>query len=95
MSLTLYIDSDGHTGSTHVCVLDEDGTCLGELRHVQTLNWSLDVRAGVADVELRVLRVPGRFQADNDRVLVRMVGKRWWRRRLANFAHRLRFGRAR
>jgi hypothetical protein len=91
--LTLYVDSDGSVGGTHVLVLGEDGQCLGELRHVTALDWNLAVSGGRAELKLRVLRVPGRYLADKDRVMLRMVGSRW--RWLSNFIHRVRFGRRR
>lgn len=63
---TLYIDSDGTLAGTHVLVIGEDGTCLGELKGVQAVKWDIAAasghRKGMAG--LLVANTPGRFLAN-------------------------------
>lgn len=77
---TLYIDSDGTGRGTHVIVIGEDGSYLGELKTVKRLKYSVEVNER-ATVELTVTQVPGRFIADQ--VLIselESAKKPWWRR---------------
>lgn len=78
----LFIDADGHFGSTDILVLGEDGSALGQLDGVVGLNYQVDHVRRKARVDLTLLSVPGRFLADD--VLIKELGvkkkRRWWRR---------------
>lgn len=76
---SLYIDCDGTPRGTHVVVIAEDGTCLGELKRVQKVEYNLSVKS-MPQVTLTVLKVPGRFLAQQ--ALIKTVKRRHWRRRL-------------
>lgn len=74
---SLYIDSDGTPGGTHVAVLGEDGSCLGELKRVEKVDFSLSTES-MAEVKLTIRRVPGRFLANE--VLIETIRASRWRR---------------
>lgn len=77
MICSLYIDTDGSRTGTHVIVIGEDGTCLGELDSVHAIDYHLGLRS---EVKLTLLKVPGRFLADE--VLIETIKIRRWRQRL-------------
>lgn len=75
---SLFIDCDGTPHGTHVVVIGEDGTCLGELKCVQKVDYSLSVKSR-PQVTLTLLKVPGRYLASE--ALVKTIKVSRWRRR--------------
>lgn len=81
MSCQLYIDSDGTGPGTHLIVVGEDGSFLGELKQVMELDYHLRTD-DKAQVKVTVREVSGRFLAN--KVLIHELrwrrSREWWRR---------------